>query len=66
MTPHEVLPTDPGDFSFCLGNILPVYDYQKYQLLKITSAKERLLLLNSWIRLEVAMPNGRRNRCDLM
>jgi Lon protease-like protein len=64
---HGEMPpiTEPSDFSFWLANILPVYDYQKYSLLKMTSARERLTCLAGWIKEEIEAPS-RRNRCDLM
>jgi len=61
---HGEMPSEPSEFSFWLATILPVYDYQKYSLLKMTSAKERLQKLAGWIREELEAP--RRNRCDLM
>ncbi|KAI1300514.1 hypothetical protein EDD11_006173 [Mortierella claussenii] len=42
---------DDGQFlSFWVGSILPMRPYQKYELLKVTSVRKRLLMVLSWIK----------------
>ena len=43
-------PDDPALFPYWLASILPMADEEKYQLLKITSVRERLKLVVGWIR----------------
>lgn len=43
-------PTDPALFPFWFASVLPVHDEAKYQLLPLTSVRERLKLTVRWIR----------------
>ena len=43
-------PTDPATFPYWFACILPIADDEKYQLLHITSVRERLKVVVGWIR----------------
>ncbi|KAF9585118.1 hypothetical protein BGW38_003827 [Lunasporangiospora selenospora] len=46
----EMVEDDGQYFSFWMASILPIQTYQKYEILKVTSVRQRLLLVLGWIK----------------
>ncbi|KAJ9060206.1 hypothetical protein DSO57_1033354 [Entomophthora muscae] len=44
------MPTEASDFSFWMASIIPLDEQEKYEILPVTSTRERLVMVLQWIR----------------
>lgn len=48
-TTYGEMPADPCEFAWWCAAVMPVEEYDKYKILKCTTVRDRMIIINGWI-----------------